>query len=147
MLCTSTRLAGCAVFAFFVMSNADVIYELTGMWNSGDVDSVFSLYTEDAEIRTGPHWPEQAVYRGREAIRETSAEWAALWEKLRVEIDSIEEYGHQAVVTGAWRMRGAASGIDGEMPVFIVFTFRDGKIALLEWFADHDTAIAAVRAD
>jgi ketosteroid isomerase-like protein len=44
-------------------------------------------------------------------------------------------------------MRGAASGIDGEMPVFIAFTFRDGKIAVLEWFVDHDTAIAAVRAD
>ncbi len=46
---------------------------------------------------------------------------------------------------GAWRMRGAASGIDGEMPIFIVFTFRDDKIAVLEWFADRDTAVAAAR--
>jgi ketosteroid isomerase-like protein len=83
------------------MSNADVIRELTGKWNSGDADSVSELYTEDAEIRTGPHWPEQAVYRG----------------------------------------------IDGSMEIFIVFTFRDGKIAAHEWFDDHDTAIAAVRGD
>jgi ketosteroid isomerase-like protein len=129
------------------MSHADLIHELTGMWNSGDVDSVSQLYTEDAEIRTGPHWPEQATYRGRDAIRDTSAEWASLWETLQIEVDSIEEHGHQAVVTGAWRMRGAASGIDGEMPIFIVFTFRDGKIAALEWFADHDTAVAAARGD
>jgi len=32
-------------------------------------------------------------------------------------------------------------------PLFIVFTFRDGKIAVLEWFADHDTAVAAARGD
>jgi ketosteroid isomerase-like protein len=127
------------------MSNADVIQELTRMWNAGDVDSVFELYTEDAEIRTGPHWPEQTTYRGREAIRESSAEWASLWETLRIEVDSLEEYGDKLVATGAWRMRGAASGIAGEMPIFIVFTFRDGKIAVLEWFADHDTAVAAVR--
>jgi ketosteroid isomerase-like protein len=129
------------------MSNADVIRELTRMWNSGDLAGASELYTDDAEIRSGPHWPEQAIHRGREAIRENSADWAALWETLRIEVASIDEHGQQAVVTGAWRMRGAASGIEGKMPIFIVFTFRDGKIAVLEWFDDHDTAIAAVRGD
>ena len=138
--------AGCTVH-FFWMGHADLIRELTAKWNAGDVDSVFDLYTEDAVIRTGPHWPEQAIYRGRDAIRDTSAEWASLWETLQIELDAIEKYGDKAVVTGAWRMRGAASGIDGQMAIFIVFTFRDGKIAALEWFADHDTAVAAARGD
>ena len=84
---------------------------------------------------------------GSEAIRETSKEWASLWQTLQIEVDSLDEYGDKMVVTGAWRMRGAASGIDGEMPIFIVFTFRDGKIAVLEWFADRDTAVAAARGD
>ena len=127
------------------MQNADVIRELIGKWNAGDVDGVFDLYTEDAEIRTGSHWPEQATYRGREAIRATSTEWASMWETLQIEVDSLEEYGDKMVAIGAWRMRGAVSGIDGEMPIFIVFTFRDGKIAVLEWFADRDTAVAAAR--
>ena len=127
------------------MGNADLIRKLTAMWNSGDVDSVSDLYTEDAEIRTGPHWPEVTTYRGREAIRATSAEWASMWETLQIEIDSLEEYGDRLVATGAWRMRGAASGVGGEMPIFIAFTFRDGKIAVLEWFADRDTAVAAAR--
>ncbi|MEA2418429.1 MAG: SnoaL-like domain [Thermoleophilaceae bacterium] len=129
------------------MSHADVIYELTGKWNSGDVEGVSDLYTEDAEMRTGPHWPEQATYRGREAIRATSADWASLWETLQIEIDRLDEYGDKMVATGAWRMRGAASGVDGEMPISIVFTFRDGKIAVLEWFADQPTAVAAARGD
>jgi hypothetical protein len=42
-------------------------------------------------------------------------------------------------------MRGVASGIGGEMPIFILFTIRDGKIAVLEWFANRDTAVAAAR--
>jgi ketosteroid isomerase-like protein len=127
------------------MSHADIIRELTGKWNSGDVDGAYDLYTEDAEIRTGPHWPEQSTYRGREAIRESSAEWAGLWDSLKIEIDSLEEYGDKLVATGAWRMRGRSSGIDGSMPMYIVFTFRDGKIAVLEWFEDRDTAIADAR--
>jgi ketosteroid isomerase-like protein len=127
------------------MGNADLIRELTEKWNAGDVDSVADLYTEDAEIRTGPHWPEVTTYRGREAIRETSAEWASMWDRLQIEVDSLEEYGDQLVATGAWRMRGAASGIAGEMPIFILFTFREGRIAVLEWFADRDSAVAAAR--
>jgi len=127
------------------MSHADIIRELIAKWNSGDVESVYELYTEDAEIRTGPHWPEQATYRGRKAIRESSAEWAALWDSLQIEIDTLEEYGDKLVATGAWRMRGRSSGIDGSMPMYIVFTFRDGKIAVLEWFENRDTAIADAR--
>ena len=42
-------------------------------------------------------------------------------------------------------MRGAASGVDGQMPIFILFTFRDGKIAVLEWFPGRDEAVAAAR--
>ena len=124
-------------------SNADLIRTLMDMWNAGEVDGVSDLYTEDAEIHTGAHWPEVTVYRGRDEIRRTSAEWASMWENLQIELHSIEEYGERMVVTGAWRMRGAASGIDGEMPIFITFTFREGRIALLEWFADRDTAMAA----
>ena len=125
------------------MGNADLIRTLIETTNAGELEAVVDLYTEDAEIHTGAHWPEVTVYRGRDEIRRTSAEWASMWENLQIELHSIEEYGERMVVTGAWRMRGAASGIDGEMPIFITFTFRAGRIALLEWFADRDTAMAA----
>ena len=132
---------GCTVRAF--MSNADLIRALLDTWNAGDVDGVFEYYTEDAEIRTGPHWPEVTVYRGREEIRRTSAEWASMWENLQIELESLEDFGDRLVATGAWVMRGATSGVDGTMPIFILFTFRESKIAILEWFEDRETAVAA----
>jgi len=89
----------------------------------------------------------RAGHRGRATIRETSRDWASLWEALQLEVDSLDEYGDKVAATGAWRMTGAASGIGGEMPIFIVFTVRDGKIAAVEWFEDHHTAIAAARGD
>ena len=42
-------------------------------------------------------------------------------------------------------MRGAASGVGGEMSIFIVFSLREGKIALLEWFEDYESADVAAR--
>ena len=73
------------------MGNADVIRELIARWNAGD-----------AEIHTGPHWPEDVTYRGRDEIRRTSAEWASIWESLQVELETIEEHGDKVLATGAW---------------------------------------------
>jgi ketosteroid isomerase-like protein len=127
------------------MRNSDVIRELTRRWNSGDLDGALELYTEDAELHTGPHWPEQTVYRGRDAIHESSQEWASLWDRIEIVIEEVEEHGDRVLATGAWVMRGAASGVDGRMPSFIVCTLRGGKIAVFEWFADRDSAVAAAR--
>jgi ketosteroid isomerase-like protein len=43
--------------------------------------------------------------------------------------------------------RGYDSGVDGRLPMAVVFTVRDGKIARHEWFIDHDRALAAARGD
>jgi len=69
-----------------------------------------------------------------------------MWETTKVVVDSLDEVGpDQVVAAGAWHIRGRASGIEGEMPLFILFTIRDGRVARLEWFEDRDTAVAAAR--
>ena len=137
--------AGCTVHLFF-MGNADVIRKLTQLWNAGDNEGVLELYTEDAVTQTGPSWPEQATSRGRDEIRAGMEEWQAAWETMKVSVESLEEVGADKVVAvGAWHIRGRVSGIEGEMPLFILFTIRDGRVARLEWFEDHDTAVAAAR--
>jgi ketosteroid isomerase-like protein len=127
------------------MRNVDVIHELTTRWNAGDMDGVLELYAEDAVTRTGPHWPEQASYHGRDEIRASIEEWRSVWEHVVAQLDSLEEYGDKVVATGSWQIRGGSSGVGGEMPIFILFTLRDAKIAVLEWFIDRDAAVAAAR--
>ena len=98
---------GCTVHCFASHGQRRPLRKLTDMWNAGEVDGVFDLYTEDAEIRTGSHWPEVAVYRGREEIRRTTAEWASMCggppDRARGRWRSSAS---RMVVTGAWRMRG-----------------------------------------
>jgi len=125
-------------------TNIEVIEELTELWNTGDMESVLALYAEDAIHVTGPHWPEQATYRGRDEIRDSMRDWQSMWETTRVTIDRLEEAGdHQVIAVGAWHMRGRASGIEGEMPIFILFTLRDGQVTRLEWHPDYESADVA----
>jgi ketosteroid isomerase-like protein len=125
--------------------NAEVIRELSERWNAGDVEGALELYTEDAVAVSGPDWPEQTTHRGHEELRANMKDWLSVWDSSQIEIGSIETFGDKVVGTGTWLTRGRASGAEGRMPFAILFTLRDGKIAVLEWFTDHDAAVAAAR--
>jgi ketosteroid isomerase-like protein len=128
------------------MENTEVIRELARRWNAGDVDGVLDLYAEDAVMHSGEDWPEQASWHGHDGMRANIEEWLATWERADAEIDSIEEYpGDQVIATGAWNARGRLSGVSGKFPIAMLFTMRDGKIATVEWFPDHERAVAAAR--
>jgi ketosteroid isomerase-like protein len=50
----------------------------------------------------------------------------------------------RVLVRGDWRGRGAASAIESSSEWSIVWTIRDGQIARIAWFSDHDEALEAV---
>jgi ketosteroid isomerase-like protein len=127
--------------------DADLIRQLAERWNAGDLDGVVDLYTEDAVMVSGPDWPEQITWRGHEGVRGSMAEFGAAWESALVEMGPIERFGEKILASGRWMTRGATSGVEGEMPFTILFGFRDGKIAVHEWFTDYDAALAAARGD
>jgi ketosteroid isomerase-like protein len=126
--------------------NVDLTRRLVELWNAGDVDAVVDLFTEDAAMIAGAEWPDQAQYHGREGVRANIEGWRSVWESSRIEPERVEAHGERVVASGAWVTRGRASGIEGDMPFVILLTLRDGKIAVLEWFTDHDEAVAAARA-
>jgi ketosteroid isomerase-like protein len=127
------------------MDGADLIRQLAERWNAGDIDGAVDLYTEDAVIISGPDWPEQVVWKGRDGIRTSMEEWFVVFESARIVIGPLETYGDNVVGSGTWVVRGRASGAESTMPFSILFSLRDGKIAVHEWFTDHDAALAAAR--
>jgi ketosteroid isomerase-like protein len=124
----------------------DVARSLVDLWNAGDIEGVVNLYTEDAAMIAGDEWPDQAQYHGHDGVRANIEQWRSVWESSRIEAERIEAHGERVVASGAWITRGRVSGIEGDMPFVVLLTFRGGKIAVLEWFTDHDEAVAAARA-
>jgi ketosteroid isomerase-like protein len=137
---------GCTVRCL-AMDNVALIRRLLERWNAADIDGVVALYADDAAIVTSPDWPEPGVWRGPGEIRASIEDWRQDWESSTAELDRVEALGDKVLAIDAWISRGRASGIDGRMPIAVIFTVRDGKIALHEWFMDHDSAIAAARRD
>jgi ketosteroid isomerase-like protein len=126
----------------------EIVRQLAERWNAGDFEAMFELYHDDMVVVTGEHWPDgNAVMEGKDAFRESTRDWLDIWQSVAVETDAVETYGDRVVAHGNWVTKGRVSGMEGTMPIHIVFTVRDGRIARVEWFPDHERAVAAARGD
>jgi ketosteroid isomerase-like protein len=115
-------------------------------WNAGDFEAMFELYADDLVVVTGEHWPESnLVMEGKDAFRESTREWLEVWQSIEIETDHVEAHGDRVVVHGHWRSTGRVSGLEGTLPIHMVLTVRDGRIGRLEWYEDHERAVAAAR--
>jgi len=127
-------------------SSLDIVRASAERWNAGDFEGMFELYSDDLVVVTGEHWPEaNLTMEGKDAFRESTREWLDVWQSVELETDHVEAFGDRVVAQGHWRSTGRASGVAGTMPIHMVLTVRDGKIARLEWYPDHQRALAAAR--
>jgi ketosteroid isomerase-like protein len=138
---------GCTVHFLALSEEAlDIVRQSAGRWNARDFEGMFELYADDLVVVTGEHWPEANVTtQGKDAFRESTRDWLSVWESIELETDHVEAFGDRVVARGQWRSTGRLSGVEGTMPLHVVMTVRDGKIARLEYYPDHERAVAAAR--
>jgi ketosteroid isomerase-like protein len=127
------------------MDPVEIVNELAVRWNDGDLEGMLDLYDEDVVMTPSEHWPDTVQLKGKDAFRKNIEEWLAVWGKVEIEPGDLEAFGDRVVANGCWVSTGRMSGVQGAMPVHMVFTVRGGRIAHLEWFPDHASAVAAAR--
>ena len=87
--------------------------------------------------------PDLRNVQGREAFRESWADWLNTWRSQRSEIEEIHERGDRVLVFSRDRFE-AREGLGIDWRGSSVFTIRNGKIVRMEAFGeDHDAARAA----
>jgi ketosteroid isomerase-like protein len=101
-------------------------------FNRGDVDALLGFCHEDIEIddpeRTGRTW------RGHDEYREFIGEWLELFDDYAIEVEEIEANGDSYYVRFIQRGRGRGSGLEFELPLHYVLTFRGERIARMQLF-------------
>ena len=127
------------------MEPVEIVNELAARWNAGDIEGMLDLYHDDVVMTPSPHWPETVQLKGQDAFRKNTEGWLGAWGSVEIEAGEVQAYGDRVVAEGCWRSTGRLSGVEGVLPIHMVFTVRDGRIAHLEWFEDHDSAAAAAR--
>ena len=114
-------------------------------FNEGDVDAMV------AELDPNVEWEEQPipgldpVYHGHEGVRRWAQAIMQELASLQVHIEGFSEAGDAVIVSTRVRGEGRSSGVEVQMHVYQVVTFRGDKGARRQVFRTRQEALEAVR--
>ena len=112
-------------------------------WQAPDVESLFAFY--DPAIAWESHYgPISGVYHGHDGVRQFFREWTEPLESFHAAAETFIDAGDNVVVGGRISARGQASGVEGEMPQWMVYGVRDGLVVRVDLFESKREALEAV---
>jgi ketosteroid isomerase-like protein len=102
--------------------------------------------TCDPEIEwfEDPQRADGGVYRGHDGVRESWERWLDQWDEYGGEAERFIDCGDDVLVYAREHGRGARSGVTVSGRIFIVVTFRNGKVLRYREFYDEAAALEAV---
>jgi ketosteroid isomerase-like protein len=132
--------------------NVDFLTGLFGAADSLDKETMLAALPTLIEQACDPdiEWvedPQRAdgrVYRGHEGVRESFERWLENFDAYGFDIERITDHGDRVFVIADERGRGRASEADVTARIYIVCTFRGGKILRYQEFYDEGQALQAV---
>jgi ketosteroid isomerase-like protein len=108
-------------------------------------DFLVEIMTPDFvwDMSTFAGWPEQPMYDGVEGAREFARGWLGAWQDWELEVEGFHDAGEKVVAIVRQRGRAKATGMPVEMLFAQVWTFRGGKEARMQMYADPAEALRA----
>jgi ketosteroid isomerase-like protein len=82
-------------------------------------------------------------YRGVDGMAKWLSDFAEAWDSYGLEVERLIDAGDRVVSLFRIRAVGAGSGVAVERGDGMVWTFRDGKLARLDYFNDQAEALEA----
>jgi ketosteroid isomerase-like protein len=127
--------------------NVEIVRAALEAWNARDIDALRENYAEDVVTWPPTGWPEAGPFMGRDMVIDQ-------WERMREswdddEIEMLADYvdaADRVAVRMIWREREHGPEADGEAETEAtgIFTIRNGKIRVAEFFWNHAEALEAV---
>jgi ketosteroid isomerase-like protein len=90
-----------------------------------------------------PRRADRRVHRGHEGVRESWERWLENFEEYGFEVERMLDCGDRVLVFAREEGRGSLSGATISQRIYVVYTFRSGKIARYEEFYEEQEALEA----
>jgi ketosteroid isomerase-like protein len=123
--------------------NVEMVRWIYDAFNRGDIEAAFEHVSPDFEgipderDLAGP-------VRGRENVRRVVEEWNDFFAESRVRPERFFEAGDQVIAFVRNTGRGRGSGVELDVRVAQVWTFRAGTPVRVQTYADREKALEAV---
>jgi ketosteroid isomerase-like protein len=126
--------------------NRQVVRRYFDAVNSGDIDTISSLFDDEVSFWVPPSLPDGVEFRGKDAVMKLFTESVGLYDTeagLSVTIHSLTADEDRVAAELVIRSRAAAGGAPYENWYHFLFRIRDGKIVQIR---EHLDSLYAFRA-
>jgi ketosteroid isomerase-like protein len=121
-------------------ANSALVLELTEAFNEGDRERLARQLSDDAEIRTIRSELEGRPYIGPDGLREAFKDWDKEWEFVRFVLGEVHEREPFVVHDLHIQAKGKASGIELDIPIWMLWKFDGDRVVRLQSFSDQGEA-------
>ena len=108
-------------------------------FNANDIDALGAFFADDIEIYPIEGWPDEQVYRGREAAKKIFAVWWEFFDSTHIEIERTIE--KDDLLVSLLVQTGVHQGVTVEQHVGSVARFRDGLVERIDYFLSWEKAL------
>jgi ketosteroid isomerase-like protein len=106
---------------------------------------VAELCTTDIEFVETPERVDARTYHGHDGVLEAWNRWLDMWDEWGGKAESFEDHGDDVFVVAREQGRGHSGATVGAQ-LYLIFSFREGKISRYREFYDEQAARAALEA-
>lgn len=125
--------------------NVEVARRAVDAFNRRDLEVLVELITPDIEWYPALPGRLKEGYRGRAGVEAYLREVRNTWKDYCARSSVFSELSDRVLVLGRAEGSGRFTGVTIDSPLGMVIDFRDGRIARVRSFLDHDEAAHAAR--
>jgi ketosteroid isomerase-like protein len=124
--------------------NVEVVRRIYNAWAAGDFRAGIDDLDPHVMLVVRQDFPEFGVFPGIDGVRTLMRRFLDQWEEISIEAKQLRAVGDTVLATVVQHGKGRASGIEGDIHYFQLFTFRGGKIVRMESVMGEAEALEAL---
>ncbi len=124
--------------------NVEIVRRIYDGWATGDLSAGVDDFDRHVVYVVSPNFPAFGVFVGLDGMRDFMRDFLEQWEQARFEAKRLQAVGDTVLAHVVQHSKGKASGIEGDLRYFMLFTFRGKKIVRIETVMDEREALEAV---
>jgi ketosteroid isomerase-like protein len=123
--------------------NVELFHRVTAALNRGDVEYAVRHSTEDV-VLIAARSAVEGTFVGHDGLRKFFADTATNFEVFQARYDDVRDLGEERVLAiGTIHIRGRGAGVETDVPVAGIATYREGKLSRWEDFRERRAALKA----
>ena len=110
--------------------NVEIVRRAYAAFNRRDFDALLEFWDPDVEWHQITQFPDRAVYRGPEEIRDRflTQQLVEQFGDFRIDVEEFVDAGDHVVMIGHILAHGSASGVPIRLRVVNILEMRNGKL-------------------